>query len=237
TGQRIVLRMDVRHFFPSFRAARIGSFFRTLGYPESVANLLAGIVTTATPLDAWKTMRLKGDPVHLWEIHKVYARPHLPQGAPTSPALANLCTYRLDCRLSGLAAAAGARYTRYADDLAFSGGERFATGVDRFSTHVAAILMEEGFVVHHRKTRIMRQGVRQRLVGMVINERLNILRRDFDILKATLTNCVRRSPQTQNRQHHPRFRQHLEGRISFVEMVNPIKGRRLRMLLEQIQWE
>ena len=62
---------------------------------------------------------------------------------------------------------AGAEYTRYADDLAFSGGEEFERGVERFSAHVAAILMEEGFHVNHRKTRIMRQGVRQRLAGLV----------------------------------------------------------------------
>jgi hypothetical protein len=50
--------------------------------------------------------------------------PHLPQGAPTSPALANLAAFVLDARLSGLARAADATYTRYADDLAFSGDAR-----------------------------------------------------------------------------------------------------------------
>jgi RNA-directed DNA polymerase len=64
----------------------------------------------------------------------------------------------VDCRLAGLAESAGARYTRYADDLAFSGDEEFEMRVGRFATHVAAILLEEGFAVNHRKTRIMRQG-------------------------------------------------------------------------------
>jgi RNA-directed DNA polymerase len=167
----------------------------------------------------------------------MYARPHLPQGSPTSPALANLCSYRLDCRLAGLAASAAARYTRYADDLAFSGNEEFESRVEQFSTHVAAILMEEGFAVHHRKTRIMRQGVRQRLAGLVTNRRPNIVRKDFDLLKATLTNCVRRGPETQNRDAHPQFRLHLEGRVSFVEMINPKKGARLRKVFDEIKWE
>lgn len=236
-GRRVVLRMDVRNFFPSFRAARVRSFFRTLGYPESVADLIGGICTNATPRDVWKEVGRVSDPIQFWETRMMYARPHLPQGAPTSPALANLCTYRLDCRLEGLAKSVGAHYTRYADDLAFSGDEAFESRVERFSLHIAAILLEEGFAVHHRKTRIMRQGVRQRLVGLVANQHPNIPRTDFDRLKATLTNCVRKGPGTQNRDAHPTFRSHLDGRVSFVEMINPVKGKRLRTIFEQIRWE
>ena len=236
-GRRVVLRMDLRNFFPTFRATRIQAFFRTLGYPESVAELLGGICTNATPRDVWKAVRPVGDPVQLWDTRNFYTRPHLPQGAPTSPSLANFCSYRLDCRLASLAKSVGVNYTRYADDLAFSGDEAFEKRVERFSTHVAAILLEEGFAVHHRKTRIMRQGVRQRLVGLIANQHPNIPRKDFDLLKATLTNCVRHGPATQNRGTHPNFRLHLEGRVSFVEMINPEKGRRLRKIFEHILWK
>jgi hypothetical protein len=166
----------------------------------------------------------------------LYARPHLPQGAPTSPALANICAYRVDCRLGGLARAAGAEYTRYADDLAFSGDQHFERRVQRFSTHVAVILNEEGFDVNHRKTRIMRQGVRQRLAGLTANQRVNVIRADFDRLKAILTNCVHRGPETQNHEGHPLFRDHLDGRLVFVESINPAKGMRLRRILDQIAW-
>jgi RNA-directed DNA polymerase len=235
-GRRVILRMDLQDFFPSFRAARIQSFFRTLGYPESVADLLGGICTNATPRDAWQEAMLDVDPHRLREARALYSRPHLPQGAPTSPALANLCTYRLDCRLAGLAEAAGAEYTRYADDLAFSGSEGFERGIERFSTHVAAILMEEGFTVHFRKTRVMRHGVRQHLAGLVANQRLNVVRGDFDRLKATLTNCVRLGPESQNREAHPYFRAHLEGRVGFVEMINPGKAKRLRKSFDKIEW-
>jgi hypothetical protein len=136
----------------------------------------------------------------------------------------------------GLAESAGAKYTRYADDLAFSGGEKLERLIDRFSIHVAAVLLEEGFKVHHRKTRIMRQGVRQYLVGLVANQKMNVMRTDFDRLKATLTNCLRLGPESQNRDAHPDFRLHLEGRVGFVEMINPARGKRLRNIFEKIQW-
>jgi len=226
--------MDLRDFFPSFAAARIQTLFRTMGYPEPVADLLGGICTNAAPRDVWNQSGL--DSLELRDARALYSRPHLPQGAPTSPALANLCAFRVDCRLSGLAEAAEAEYTRYADDLAFSGNEAFERRVERFSTHAAAILLEEGFTVHHRKTRIMPQGVRRHLAGLVANQRMNVRRTDFDRLKATLTNCVRLGPESQNRDAHPSFRSHIEGRVGFVEMINPAKGNRLRVIFEAIQW-
>jgi RNA-directed DNA polymerase len=235
-GRRVVLRMDLQDFFPSFAARRVQAFFRTAGYPESVADLLGGLCTNAAPRSIWKDLEPGTDSSFVRYVQSLYSRPHLPQGAPTSPALANICAYRIDCRLNGLAQAAGAAYTRYADDLAFSGDESFEKCVGRFSVHAAAILLEEGFAVHHRKTRIMRQGVRQYLAGLVTNQRVNVVRADFDRLKATLHNCVRNGPQSQNREAHPCFQSHLEGRVGFVETINPEKGRRLRQILDHIEW-
>ncbi len=241
TGRRVVLRLDLRDFFPTFAAARIQTVFRTFGYPEGVADLLGGLCTTFVPQRFWPGLVWSGlaensDRDQLSEARYLYSRPHLPQGAPTSPALANICSHRIDCRLSGLATSADAAYTRYADDLAFSGDGDFARRVDRFSTHVAAILLDEGFRVNFRKTRIMHQGVRQHLAGLVVNQHINVNRHDFDLLKATLSNCVRHGPQSQNREGHPDFRAHLEGRVGFLESINPERSRGLRALLGRIQW-
>jgi RNA-directed DNA polymerase len=236
-ARRVVLRMDVENFFPTFSGTRIQTFFRTAGYPEPVADLLGGICTNAVPRGVWEQSYFDIDAAHRREARDLYARPHLPQGAPTSPMLANLCAYRIDCRLSGLAVSAAAEYTRYADDLAFSGDDAFHRRVDRFSEHVAPVLLEEGFRAHHRKTRIMRSGTRQYLVGLVINQKMNLVRKDLDTLKAILTNCIRSGPESQNRDAHPAFRSHLEGRIAFAEMMNPTKGARLRNLFEKIQWQ
>ena len=234
-AKRVVLRMDLRDFFPSIAGARVEALFRTMGYPETVAALLAGISTNTVPPRIWSQVEAGRE--QLQHARTLYARVHLPQGAPTSPALANLCAYHLDCRLAGLAGAAGAEYTRYADDFAFSGDADFAKNVDWFAAVAASIASEEGFAVHHRKTRVMRQGVRQYLAGIVVNQHINVMRPDYDRLKAILTNCMRSGPETQNHDDHPHFRAHLEGRIAFLEMINPVKGQRLRSLFEQINWE
>lgn len=235
-GKQVLLRLDLQDFFPGFPAARVQAVFRTLGYPDHVADLLAGICTNSVPRDGWGERPAGIDSIEWYELRKLYARPHLPQGAPTSPALASITAYRLDCRLSGLAKTAGAVYTRYADDLAFSGGEEFNRGVNRFSLHAAAIALEEGFSVNHRKTRIMRQAQRQHLAGLVVNQKLGVPRPDRELLEAILTNCIRHGPQSQNREKVADFRAHLEGRIGFLEMVSRDKGRRLRALLEAVDW-
>ncbi|HVR26425.1 MAG TPA: reverse transcriptase family protein [Candidatus Polarisedimenticolia bacterium] len=177
--------MDLRDFFPTFGDARIQTVFCTFAY-ESVADLPGGICTNATARNVWNEIASVIDPICAREARRLYSRPHLPQGAPTSPALANLCSYRLDCRLIALAKSAGAAYTRYADDLAFSGGEEFEKCAERFAVHVAAVLLEEGFTVHHRKTRVMRvmrQCVRQHLAGLATNQGINVPRRGFDLLR------------------------------------------------------
>jgi len=235
-GKRVVLRMDLRDFFPSIRGGRIQALFRMAGYPEAVADLLGGICMNATPRGFWRTLGRQVDPMRIADARSLYAWTHLPQGAPTSPALANLCAYKMDCRLAGLAKAAGADYTRYADDLAFSGGEEFERSVDRFAARAAAIAIEEGFQVHHRKTRVMRRGVRQHLAGIVVNAGVNVQRRDFDELKAILTNCVRHGATSENREEHPAYKEHLRGRIAFVGMVNPARGEKLRRIFERIEW-
>jgi RNA-directed DNA polymerase len=231
-GRRVVLELDLRDFFPAITAARVTSLFLTAGYPEPVARLLAGLCTNSAPPDV---VAAPGCP-DAWRARRLFGRPHLPQGAPSSPALANLCAHRLDVRLSGLAATADAHYTRYADDLAFSGGPDFERSVARFHVHACAIALEEGFEVNTRKTRVMRRGVRQRVAGVVLNDRPNVARDEYDALKATLHNCARLGPVGQNHANHPDFRAHLTGRVAHIASINPDRGRRLRAILDRIAW-
>lgn len=234
-GQRVVLKLDLEDFFPSTPAAQVNALFRSLGYPEEVADLLTGLCTNTAPADVFPPDADRNWRTRLQQAR--YAQPHLPQGAPTSPALANLCAYRLDCRLAGMAAAAGGVYTRYADDLAFSGGAGFARSAHRFRAHAAAIALEEGYRVNYHKTRVMPAAQQQRVAGLVVNQQPAVSRAERDRLKAVLTNCVRHGPAGQNRDRHSDFRAHLNGRVAFVEMACPRQGAKLRRLLVQIDWD
>jgi retron-type reverse transcriptase len=233
-SEAVVATFDLTQFFPSIGLPRIHGIFRTLGYPWAVARRFAGLCTTVTPAGVFRGLPEPQRPD--LAVQALYRVPHLPQGAPTSPALANLLAWTLDRRLHGLARTVEANYTRYADDLAFSGGADFARGLDRFRNQVETIVNEEGFLLNAAKTRIMPRATRQRVTGIVVNEHCNIGRAEFDTLKAILHHCARTGPTGQNRSGVPDFRAHLDGRITWVEQINLRRGLKLRNIFERIDW-
>jgi len=235
-AKAIVLKLDLKDFFPSISRARILSIFLTAGYPENVAQILTGLCVTCVPSQIIRDLSERISARELRALKVLYQRPHLPQGAPTSPALANLAAYRLDCRLWGLAQGAGADYTRYADDLVFSGGTEFARGIERFYIRACAIALEEGFEVNTRKTKVMRKSVSQRVAGIVLNNQINVPRENYDQVKAMVHNCVLHGPSQQNRANLPDFRAHLRGRIAHIEILNPKRGQKLRAQFQEIDW-
>jgi hypothetical protein len=96
--------------------------------------------------------------------------------------------------------------------------------------------LEEGWRVNFRKLRVMRRSVRQHLAGIVVNEKTNIRRDEFDTLKAILHNCRRHGTADQNRDRHADFRAHLGGRIAHIAHLHPGRGSKLRTMLEAIDW-
>lgn len=238
-GKELVLALDLREFFASVRASRVFAIYRTMGYPDATARLLTGLSTHAVSSGVWAGAPQPRDGAEVdarFQARRFYQESHLPQGAPTSPALANLAAFRLDLRLAAVARAADATYTRYADDLAFSGAEPFARKARSFLGIVAQIVAEEGFDLNDRKTRFLGQGVRQRLAGVVVNALPNVARDEYDRLKATLHNCRRDGPAAHNRDGHTAFRAHLQGRVAWVEQVHPERGSKLREMFMGIQW-
>jgi hypothetical protein len=161
SGARLVVKVDIRGFYPTITFRRVKGLLRRAGLSEQLATLMS-LLATESPREEVTTHG---------QVHHVATGPRsLPQGAPTSPSITNAICFRLDCRLSGLARKLGCRYTRYADDLAFSwhGETRARVGV--LLRAVRAILLAEGFQLHPDKTRVMRSGARQRITGLVVNQ-------------------------------------------------------------------
>ncbi len=236
-GRETVLRVDLEDFFASVPAGRVFGVFRTAGYPEAVAHTLTGLCVTVVPRAEWATIHAPREARQIdrhFRLGRRLAAPHLPQGAPTSPALASLAAQGLDRRLAGLAPTLGARYSRYADDLTFSGAASLPTGV--VTRAVSRIARDEGFGVAAGKTRVRRRSERQVVCGVVVNDRLNVPRAEYDRLKAILHDAERNGPEAADRTGAPDFRAHLQGRIAWVAQLHPDRGRRLRARFDAIDW-
>lgn len=234
-GQAVVIKFDLQDFFGGIRAAQVAAVWHTLGYPPGVARCLATLCTHRTAQMVVERLR-EGSGGLDWLGAKRLRAAHLPQGAPTSPTLANLCAFGLDLRLDGLAWAFGATYTRYADDLVFSGPEALRQQFRALQAWVAAIATDEGFALHPDKTRCLPQHRQQRITGVVVNAQPNTPRQDFDRLKACLHQCVHQGPASQNHEALADFRGHLLGRIAWVKQFNADRATKLMGLFGQIQW-
>lgn len=238
-GSHVVIRIDLQDFFASIQAGRIYGIFRSAGYPEAVAHTLTALATNVVSAAFWNSLPRPPEPANLTAHHRLgrqLATPHLPQGAPSSPALANLAAFGLDRRLTGLAASLDTTYTRYADDLTFSGSQRLVRQAPLLRRAVADIARAEGFSVNAAKSTLVTQAGRQRVCGVVVNRHPNLSRDEYDRLRAILHNAPRHGPVSQNRDQLPDFRAHLLGRISWVAALNPQRGARLRGQFALIDW-
>jgi RNA-directed DNA polymerase len=223
TGKEIVLNLDLKDFFPSLTFPRVRGALIALGYPFPVASALA-LLCTEHEREAFDRDG---------ERFFVSVGPrHLVQGAPTSPALANLIAWRLDRRLEGLARKYGFAYTRYADDLTFS-GQDFEAAL-RILDAAQRIVGDEHFAVNESKTRLYRRSSKQMVTGLVVNDRLNTPRKLRRRLRAILHNARQTSLENQNRDRRENFRAYLAGQIGFVQMANAREAEQLKEALHSL---
>lgn len=219
-NKTVVINLDMKDFFPSIAFRRVKGLFEAFGYSEHVATVLALLCTEPPRLAA----ELEGKIYYVALGERV-----LPQGASTSPAITNILCQKLDRRLDGLARKHQFTYTRYADDLTFSGERPAAVG--RLLRSARAIIQDEGFTVHPTKTRVMRRSGRQEVTGLTVNARPTIAREEIRTLRAILHQAARHGLASQNRDNHPAFAEYLRGRVAFVCMVDPQRGGPLRRAL------
>lgn len=234
-GQPAVLALDLRDFFPSVTAGRVFGIFCTLGYSRQVSHVLTGLCTNAAAIIAWNALPPGGgEEGGRFRLGRALAAPHLPQGAPTSPALANLAAFGLDRRLTGLAAAFGLRYSRYADDLTFSGRGLSGKRSSAVARYAAKIARDEGFALQPRKSRLRTAARRQLVTGVVVNAHPNLAREEYDRLRATLHRYALDGPPAGDGVD---LRAQLRGRVAWAQSLNPGRGAKLHRLYDRIDWD
>jgi RNA-directed DNA polymerase len=209
TDQDVVLKIDLLDFFPSVSKRAVFRTYRRIGYSRPVANLLTSLTT------------LRGG---------------LPQGAPTSPQLANLAAYEMDVRLSAYCQSRGLVYTRYADDLTFSGSHAAHVDAKRM---IETIVRGSGFRPNEVKTRYMRKSERQIVTGIVVNElanwprnRVRRLRQEIHYLEryGLSGHLARRGID------HARYKEYIYGHVFALNSARPDKALPLLEALDRVQW-
>lgn len=224
-GKAVVVNLDLEDFFPSIGFPRVRSVFQRVGYSPAVATILA-LLCTECP---------RRGVIYAGKPYQVATGPRgLPQGACTSPGLSNQVARRLDRRLAGLAARLGLTYTRYADDLTFSGDALLNPRIGYLMARVRHIAGDEGFTVNESKSRVLRRNTAQTVTGLVVNDRPGVRRREVRRLRAILHRARTEGLAAQNRQGHPDFPAWLRGKIAYVAMSRPELGARLKAELDRL---
>jgi retron-type reverse transcriptase len=226
-GAVVVINLDLENFFPSISYRRVKGVFRSIGYSEAVATIL-GLICTEPDVTE---IELDGKSYYIAQTER-----HLPQGAPTSPALTNLLCRRLDRRLAGMAVAKGFTYTRYADDLTFSTNHRGQLHeIGNILQGSKSIVTHEGLTVHPDKTRVLRASVQQEVTGIVVNHKLNVDRSTLKRFRATLHQIEKDGLAGKQWGQGADLLSSIVGFANYVAMVNPTKGTEFLAQVNRIQ--
>ena len=209
-GKKCVVNMDLKDFFPSITQKQVFQIFYYYGYTVSVSYMLSRLCT------------YEG---------------YVPQGAPTSPYLSNIICLKLDKRLLKLAEKYQADYTRYADDITFSGG----AGIKYIIEPVKSIITDEGFMVNEQKTRVRFDYQRQEVTGVnVSGNKITVDKQYKRKLFQEIYYCKKYGPS-----NHLKyigctkrfFKEHMYGKAYFIHMVEPDVGREILRQLDEIEWD
>ncbi|BDD09078.1 reverse transcriptase [Fulvitalea axinellae] len=225
-GSKLVIRMDLKDFFPSVKFPRVKGVFRSSGYSEALATVFASVCT-----DAFRVKTKMGDK----EYYVALGEKALPQGACTSPALTNVLCRKLDKRIANYTKKHGIVYTRYADDLVFS-SKTGNVNLKSFFAWIRRIIKEEGFVLNEEKTSVMRPHQRQTVTGVVVNEggHIRISRRDVRKFRAFVHRLSVLNDEIVAKEIGKNPYSYMSGYMSFVRMVNPMQADKLQAYIDKL---
>lgn len=210
-----IINIDLKDYFDSISQKKVLDFFLQLGYEDSVSEFLSNVCTRFS--------------------HVTYQRA-LPQGAPTSPLLANFLTINLDKDLERLAEELDMRYTRYADDITFSGVQKTCPVTPR---DIENIIYEHGFRPNKPKTRIRYKGSRMMVTGLTVGNGVHVPKEYRKQVLRELHFAKKYGPENHCRKvcnEKGYFREWLLGRIMFVRSIDKEAGTRMLEIFNDINW-
>ena len=237
-GKDIVLNIDLYRFFDSIEQKRVFGVFKFLGYHPNLAYSMAELLTARMSKTYWEEIEEE----NVFTNSFIEECPQiLPQGSPASPRVANFIAYGLDTRFSFLAEKLDLSYSRYADDITFSGNFE---NMPSIST-IAKIIADEGFKLNQNKIKYLKRSNRQIVTGIVVNDKISVPRKFKEKLRSELYHCIKKGPwshQTwlaENRELaiKSNYRDYLFGKICFVNAVEPVKGKEFIKMYGRIKWE
>lgn len=207
--QEYILNLDIKDFFTSIKYNQVKKVFLEIGYNSEVSDALAKLTT------------YKG---------------FLPQGSSTSPYLSNLVCKSLDKNLNYYVSINNINYTRYADDMTFSGSEKIKESINQIEKIIAA----EGFRINKKKTRVISSNKRQEVTGLVVNDKININRKFIKQLRTEIYFCKKYGVSGHMRKKgltYSNFKHYLYGKAYYIKMINREKGEKFLEELNDINWE
>lgn len=237
-GQNQLIKLDIVRFFESISERQVFHVFKKLGFKNSVSLILTRICTRLIPINQDKRFVKKEK---RWSSSHTYKHDnqktkfkrigHLPQGAPTSPILANLVCHNLDIEIENLVNEFNLNYyTRYADDIIISGYFPSKNLAIQCIHQVSKILRLHGFKTNYLKTRYCGTGDRKIITGICINDKnrlrvpieyKNKIRQElYYIKKFGLLNHCEKEKITNPLNYVLR----LEGKINYIKTIEPNKG-------------
>jgi len=249
-GARWLVKVDVRNFFESISEIAAYRAFRALGYQALVAFELSRLCTRLgrfTPRRSHPQWLRKRNRIYrIASYNHAEGRiGHLPQGAPTSPMLANIAMQAADAEFDMLASSAGMVYTRYADDIVFSTKDK------DFTRDLAAglvgsayrILGKYGFSPNVAKTEIIPPRARKVVLGLLVDDLTPRLPREFKEKMRMHLYYLKRDDIGPVRHAKKRgfiavasLRNVLYGLAAFATQIEPTYGSRIRRDLDAIEW-
>lgn len=234
-NKKYILNVDIENFFESITIDRVEKLFYAMGYKHEVALFLADLCTT-TINERYVRWKLGEERAKYFESLMQKEKPFLVQGAPTSPAIANLICYRLDKKLMAYTVRHGINYSRYADDITFSSDD-FAS-LPKVG-YIRRLLAEEHFVLNEKKTKLLKKGMRQEVTGLLINEIVRVPRLYKKDIYRHLHFCLKyggMSHFNHIKSSYNMSRDWLLGRIFFVNAVEPKEAKKMLYLFNQVDW-